>query len=311
MVVLVTGGSGFIGSHVVDVLRESGNKVRVLDIVPPHRTDVEFVRADIDRGEEVLKACEGATAIFHLAAVSNVDEAYQKPVETVRANTIGTVNLLEAARQNHADRFVFASTVWIYGGARGSDVHEDSPFYMPGAGHIYTSTKIASELYIHDYARLYGVPFTILRYGIPYGPRARSGTVIPIFIRKALLGEPLTIFGDGLQYRNFIYVEDLARGNVQALADVAENQIYNLEGPRPISVKEIAETIQRLVGDVKIEYKAPRPGDYRGKTVSSEKARRDLGWTPQVDFEEGMRRYIEWYRKYEAPKLLRPVSLPA
>ena len=299
----MTGGSGFIGSHLVDQLLQNGYDVRILDVVPPHRKDVEFVRIDIERREDVLKACKGATQIFHLAAVANVDDAYQKPVETVRINTLGTVNLLEAARHTRSDRFVFASTVWIYGGARGSDVHEDSPFYMPGAGHIYTSTKIASEFYIHDYARLYGVPFTILRYGIPYGPRARSGTVIPIFVRKALLHEPLTIFGDGLQYRNFIYVEDLARGNVASLADVAENQIYNLEGPRPISVKEVAETIAKLLGDVRIEYKAPRPGDYRGKVVSSKKAHRDLGWVPEVEFEEGMKRYIEWFARAEESKL--------
>jgi len=257
-----------------------------------------------------MEACKGATEIFHLAAVSNVDEAYQKPADTVSINTIGTVNLLEAARRNRVARFVFASTVWVYGGARGSDVHEDSPFYMPGAGHIYTSTKIASEFYIHDYSRLYGVPFTILRYGIPYGPRARTGTVIPIFVRKALLDEPLTIFGDGLQYRNFLYVEDLAEGNVAALADVAENQIFNLEGPRPISVKEVAETIQKLLGGVRIEYKPPRPGDYRGKVVSSDKARRDLLWEPRVDFEEGMRRYIRWYKEQELNSLV-PVGKSA
>jgi UDP-glucose 4-epimerase len=182
---------------------------------------------------------------------------------------------------------------------------------MPGAGHVYTSTKIASELFIHDYSRLYGVPFTILRFGIPYGPRARSGTVIPIFIRKAILGEPLTIFGDGLQYRNFIYVEDLAQGNVRALADVAENQTYNLEGLRPISVREVAETIQKLRGNVEIEYKPPRPGDYRGKVVSSEKARRDLGWTPKVEFEEGMRRYLRWFEETELPKMKKGFTVSA
>ena len=307
--VVVTGGSGFIGSHVVDALLKRSNDVRVLDVVPPHRPDVEFIKTDITDLGQVLEACEGATDILHLAAVSNVDEAYQKPAETVSINTMGTVNLLEAARRYRVHRFLFASTVWVYGGARGSDVHEDSPFYMPGAGHIYTSTKIASEFYIHDYARLYGVPITVLRYGIPYGPRGRSGTVIPIFVRKALMREPLTIFGDGSQYRNFIYVEDLALGNVEALKDIAENQIYNLEGLRPISVREVAETIRKLLGNVQIEYKPPRPGDYRGKVVSSEKAKRDLGWTPQVDFEEGMRRYIEWFKQAEGPKLQKVASV--
>jgi UDP-glucose 4-epimerase len=115
-------------------------------------------------------------------------------------------------------------------------------------------------------------------------------------VRKALSGEPLTIFGDGSQYRNFIYVEDLAEGNVAALKKVAINQTYNLEGIRPITIKEIAETVRSLVGKVTIEHKEARPGDYSGATVSAEKAKKELGWEPKVDFEEGLRRYIEWYK---------------
>lgn len=297
MTVLVTGGSGFIGSHLVDALRRDRHVVRVLDTVEPHRTDVEFVNGSLMDANTVAEAAAGCRQIFHLAAISNVDEAYQDPLKTIDVNVRGTGNVLEAARREDAERVLFASTVWVYGGARGVDVHEDSPIYMPGAGHVYTSSKIAGELLLHDYERLYGVPFTILRYGIPYGPRARSGTVIPIFVRKALRGEPLTIFGDGSQYRNFVYVEDLAAGNVSAMADVAENQTYNLDGEEPISVLEVAETVKKLLGDdVTIEFKPLRPGDYRGKIVSRERARRDLGWRPVVGFEEGMRRYIEWYR---------------
>lgn len=297
MTILVTGGSGFIGSHLVDVLLEDGHAVRVMDIVPPHRKDVEYSKTSLVEGPEVKAAAADVSHIFHLAAVSNVDEAYQSPTKTVEVNVMGAINVLEAARKHDCDRVLFASTVWVYGGARGVDVHEDSPLYMPGAGHVYTSTKIASELLFHDYWEMYGVPFTILRYGIPYGPRARSGTVIPIFVRKALAGESLTLFGDGSQYRNFIYVRDLVEGNVKAMAPVAENQIYNLEGPRPISVLEVAETIRKILGSrVQIEFKPPRSGDYRGKMVSSEKAQRDLGWRPEIDFEEGMRRYIDWYR---------------
>lgn len=297
MKVLVTGGSGFIGSHVVDYLLGGGHQVRVIDLAAPHRSDAEFVKASLTDAPDVTSAAAGCSAVFHLAAVSNVDEAYQAPVKTVDVNVMGTMNVLEAARKSDCNRVLFASTVWVYGGARGVDVNEESPFYMPGAGHVYTSTKIAGELLLHDYAELYGLPFTILRFGIPYGPRARTGTVVPIFVRKALAGEALTIFGDGSQYRNFIYVEDLAKGNVKALAPVAENQTYNLEGPRPITVLEVAETVKKLLGgNVKIEFKPPRPGDYRGKVVSNDKARRDLDWEPEVEFEEGMRRYLEWYK---------------
>lgn len=297
MTMLVSGGSGFIGSHVVDALVQAGYPVRVMDMVQPHRKDVEYSTGSITHSADVKVAAEGVSHIFHLAAVSNVDEAFQEPAKTVEVNVGGTLNVLEAARKADCDRVLFASTVWVYGGARGVDVNEDSPFYMPGAGHVYTSTKIACELLLHDYWELYGVPFTVLRYGIPYGPRARSGTVIPIFLRKALAGEPLTIFGDGSQYRNFVYVEDLAVGNVKAVAPVAENQTYNLEGPRPITVLEVAETIRKLLGGkVQIEYKPARSGDYRGKIVSAEKAWRELGWRPTIEFEEGMRRYLEWFQ---------------
>jgi len=117
-----------------------------------------------------------------------------------------------------------------------------------------------------------------------------------LFVRKALNGELLTIQGDGSQYRNFIYVEDLAEGNVAALAEVAANQTYNLEGIRPVTIKEIADTVRSLVGDVPIEYKEERPGDYAGRSVSSDKAKRELGWEPKIDFGEGVRRYIQWYR---------------
>jgi UDP-glucose 4-epimerase len=111
-----------------------------------------------------------------------------------------------------------------------------------------------------------------------------------------LNGEPLTISGDGSQYRNFIYVEDLALGNVAALQDRAANQTYNLEGMRPVTIKEVAETVKKLVGDVEIKYTEARPGDYKGKVASFAKARKELGWEPRVDLEEGVARYIQWYR---------------
>lgn len=294
----VTGGSGFIGSHVVDKLKDAGHDVIVYDLKPPHRDDVEYSECDILDAEKVMKETEGLDYLFHLAAVSNVNHAHEDPVMAVRLNAEGTTNFLEACRKNDIKRFLFASTVWVYAGAITSEVNEDSPFYMPGAGHIYTSTKIAGEMFCNDYHQLYGTDYTILRYGIPYGPRARAGTIIPIFIERALKGEPLSIFGDGSQYRNFIYVEDLADGNVAALKDDGKNQIYNLEGSRAISVKEVAETVKELLGEgVNIEYKEARPGDYGGKFVSQAKAKRELDWEPKVDFLEGMKRYIEWYKE--------------
>jgi len=162
--------------------------------------------------------------------------------------------------------------------------------------HVYTASKLAAELYCR-YHKLYNQQFTVLRYGIPYGSRARGGTVIAIFVKKALNHEPITILGDGSQYRNFIYVEDLALGNVAVLQDIAKNQTYNLEGIRPVTIKEVAETVMKLVGNVDIEYKGARAGDYEGKIVSAEKALKKLNWQPKVDLEEGIARYIQWSKE--------------
>jgi UDP-glucose 4-epimerase len=296
---VVTGGSGFIGSHVVDALVDAGHQVTVLDHrVRPHRSDVAYEDVDLMDLSSVLAATKGADHVFHLAAVSNVNYAYKYPVYTTALNVVGTANVLEAVRVNGTGRVYLASTVWVYNGAPAVDsVDESTPFYLDGAGHIYTSTKMASEMVCHNYGRLYDVPFTVLRYGIPYGPRMREELLIPIFIRKALAGQPLTVSGKGEQYRKFVYVRDMAEAHVLAMADVAAKQTYNLEGSRKVTVREVAEGIRKVLGNsVKIEFGPARPGDFGGKDVSGAKALRELGWEPRVEFEEGLRRTIEWFR---------------
>jgi UDP-glucose 4-epimerase len=293
----VIGGSGYIGSHVVDKLIEHGHEVTVFDIMKPHRNDVRHLYIDITELSKTAVALTGDyDAIYLLAAMADVNDVYKNPVEAGEVNILGVANVLEAARRNEIDRVILASTVWVYGLSSEREVDENTPLHIEKADHVYTSSKIAAELYCQSYQKLYGQKFTILRYGIPYGPRARGGTVVAIFVRRALNGEPLTIFGDGSQYRNFIYVADLADGNVAALKGSAANQMYNLEGMRPITVKEVAETVKKLIGDVEIEYKEGRPGDFEGKIVSAEKAKIELDWEPKVEFEEGVRRYIEWYK---------------
>jgi UDP-glucose 4-epimerase len=295
---IVTGGSGFIGSHVVDSLVDSGLDVGVVDMfTAPHRLDVDHIKCSIVDLEALEQAFEGADYVFHLAAVANVNDAFDNPLGCVELNVQGTANVLEAARRKNVKRVIFASTVWVYSGSRGDEVHEDSPFFVPDAGHVYTSTKLAGELLCHDYKKLYDLDFTILRYGIPYGPRMRDSLIISIFINRAMKGQTLTIMGDGKQHRNFVYVEDLARAHVMALEDKAANQIYNLEGLRKITVEDVANAVRDKMGDqVDIEYLPARPGDYRGKEVSADKALRELNWTPKVDFEEGMQRTVDWFQ---------------
>ena len=298
--VVVTGGSGFIGSHVVDALADAGHQVTVVDHrVRPHRADVSFEDVDLMDLSSVLVATKGAEHIFHLAAVSNGNYAYKYPVYSTALNVIGTAHILDAARINGAQRVHLASTVWVYNGApNGKPADETVPFYLEGAGHIYTSTKMAAEMICHNYSQLYKVPFTILRYGIPYGPRMREELLIPIFIKKALNGEPLTISGKGEQYRNFVYVRDMADAHVLAMKESAANQTYNLEGTRKVTVLEVAEGIKKVLGDsVKLDFVPARPGDFGGKEVSANKARLELDWYPTVSFDEGLRQTVDWFRQ--------------
>ncbi len=297
MKALVTGGAGFIGSHVVDKLRDKGIEVRVYDmIMPTFRSDVEFYQGSILDYDALRMALAGIDVVFHLVAVADVKDVFEGPLYADSINVRGTANVLEAARKNGAiKRVIYASTIWVYSDCEDGSVDEATP--LPPPAHLYTATKLASEYYCLAYSRLYGLEITILRYGVPYGPRARLGAVIPMFVGKALRGEPLTIAGDGSQFRKFIYVEDLAEGNVLALKSAAKNKIYNLDGKEKVTIKQIAETVQRLLGDVKIESVPARPGDFPGKEISSELARKELGWEPKVSLEEGVRRYIQWYKK--------------
>ena len=307
MKVAVTGGCGFIGSHVVDKLRDEHIDVRVLDNQgAPHRDDVEHIRVDIMNQTALIEATRGVDVVYHLAAVADVNHVAADPVGSVALNILGTANVLEAARQNELKRVVLASTVWVYGAARDERVDESTLFDASLTGHVYTTTKLASEMLCHDYQTLYKVPFTILRYGIPYGPRMRPALVIPMFMRKAINGESLTVAGDGSQNRKFVYVEDLADAHVLALAPEAENQTFNIDGSEEVTILRIAETVTKLLGGKGVEFVPARAGDYGGKQVSSMKAAREIGWTPKIDFETGMERTVAWFLQTQNQPVLDP-----
>ena len=297
MRVAITGGTGFIGSHVADRMIADGHTVRVLDAVRPEREDVEFAAVDICDLDGLVRELTGIDAVFHLAAMSNVDVCYEQPVQTLTTNVTGTANVWEAARRNELQRAVLASTVWVYNAAPGpGPLDETTPLDPSASGHLYTASKIAAELVVQEYHRLYGLPYTIFRYGIPYGPRMRPELVIPRFVSMALAGETITIHGDGSQYRAYIAVEDLARAHAIALAPAGENQVFNLEGLEEVSVRQLAEAVLEVVGgDARVEFLEGRPGDFAGKVVSAAKARDVLGWSPAITFSEGLRRYVDWH----------------
>jgi UDP-glucose 4-epimerase len=297
LVVLVTGGSGFIGSHVVDRLCAAGHTPRIYDqrTSPYHTADtIETVVGDLGDLRALERAMAGCDAVIHLAAAADVNEVAANPVGSERCNVRGTLNVLEAARRAKPERVVYASTIWVYSDTPAS-CHREGLALKPPA-HLYTATKLAGEHYCHAYRELYGIDYTILRFGIPYGPRARPAAVVPSFVSRALAGEPLTIAGDGLQSRRFVYVEDLADGVVRALAPVALNRTYNLVSTQDVTIKEIAETVRTVVGDVSIEHVPGRNGDFAGAPVSGDRAAADLGWQATTPFDEGVRRYVEWHR---------------
>lgn len=296
MRVAVTGGCGFIGSHVVDQLLAAGHQVRVLDIGGGWRNPAaEYLTGDLFDPEALRHGLDGCAAVFHLAGAANVNEVAADPVAAVRLNVEGTARVLDAARAAGCGRVLLASTVWVYGAASGpGELAEQAPVDLRRAGHVYVATKLSAELLVHSYRKMYGQHFTILRYGIPYGPRMREELVVARFVRAALDGQPITIAGTGDQQRNYVYVTDLADAHVRALDPAATDQTLALEGGAPVSVREIADTVCELVRAVPVEYVPARAADYQGVSVSSVLAKELLDWVPVTPFAEGVHRYLEW-----------------
>jgi UDP-glucose 4-epimerase len=307
--VLVTGGAGFIGSHVVDKLIAAGHEPRILDVRPsPYHADVDTVVGDMCDLDDVMRAMAGCDAVAHLAAAADVGEVQKDPVAAEQLNARGTVNILEAAREHKVGRVVYASTIWVYSDVEAEHVDEETALMPPA--HLYTATKLAGELYCRSYRELYDVESTILRFGIPYGPRARPAAVIPIFVNKALAGEPLTLAGGGLQTRRFVYVEDLAEGVVAGLAPQAANRTYNLVSDEDVTIREIAEHVRDAIGDVELVMAEGRAGDFKGAEVSGARAADELDWRPQTSFADGLRRYVAWHRADAAAPQPAPVPVP-
>lgn len=282
MKVLVTGGSGFIGSHLVDKLVERGHQVRVLDQKVPHRADVDFLEGDILSLSDMERAVRGSDVFYHLAGFSNIDLVKDDPLQTMKLSVMGTAHALEAARRERIGRFIFASSIYVY----------------EQRGHLYTTGKIAGERMCADYSTLYGLPYTILRLATAFGPRSRDADVISIFVRRAMEGKPLVVRGNGMQRRNFLYVEDMADGLCAALDREAANKTYPLAGRKPVSIVELAETVSHLFENrVEVMFEAGREDDHVGEGYSPEASMDGLKWEPRTSLEDGIRKYVEWYRE--------------
>jgi UDP-glucose 4-epimerase len=297
MRVLVTGGGGFIGSHVVDKLIAKGVTPRIFDLsASPYHSPLEvetFTGSITDPGnlDLAMRECD---AVIHLAAVADVSHVLADPVLAEEVNTRGTLQVLEAACRAKVGRVVYGSTTWVYSDCPEQEVSEETA--IPAPRHLYTSTKLAGETYCASYSELYDLDFTILRFGIPYGPRARAAGVVAKFTDLSFEGKALTIAGDGSTTRSFIYVEDLAGGIVAALAPQASGRTYNLSGDEITTILEIAERVQENVDTCEITHTPPRPGDFPGKSISNQRALDELGWKADTPFKDGVRQYVEWVK---------------
>ena len=302
MRVLVTGGGGFIGSHVVDRLLERGITPRIFDLsASPYHSplEVETFTGSITDSANLDLAMRDCDAVIHLAAVADVGHVLADPVLAEEVNTRGTLNVLEAACRAKVGRVVYGSTTWAYSDCVEQEVDEETP--IPAPRHLYTATKLAGETYCAGYAELYELESTILRFGIPYGPRARAAGVVAKFTDLAFEGKALTIAGDGSTTRSFIYVEDLADGIVAALKPEAAGRTYNLSGDEVVTILGIAERVQENTDNCEIVHTPPRPGDFPGKVISNERALEELGWKAETSFKEGVRKYVEWVRSSTRP----------
>ena len=247
MKIIVFGGSGFLGSHVADALSNAGHEVTIFDIRKSSflREDQRMIVGDILDEGAVEKAMSGNEAVYHLAGIADIDECARKPVDTARYNVLGTVIVLEACRRARIKRFVFAGSVYVYS----------------EAGSFYRSSKQACELFIENYHRIYGLPYTILRYGSLYGERADERNSIYRIIKEALSTGKITYKGTGDELREYIHVQDAAQSSVEILQPEFENQHLILTGTQSIRYRVLLEMVQEMLGGkVKIEY-LPKTSD--------------------------------------------------
>ena len=310
MKILITGGTGFQGSHLTEALHAAGHSVTVLNTPTPQALEnagylagkAEIVWGSITDPEVVDKALRGRDVVFHLGARVNVDESIQDPWGTLEVNIRGTYNVLEAARKAGA-RMIHTSTCEVYGVPARVPIAEDAELRPHSP---YAASKAAADRLCYAYFQTYKTPVIILRFFNIYGERQKSGkfgAVIPIFVSQAASGGSVTVFGAGEQTRDYVHVSDVIRGYLAAL-DHPElsGEVINFGTGVGTRVKDIAEFIAGRFG-VPATYIDPRPGEATEMIADSSKARRLLGWEPTVKFFDGLDRYIAWVRESAAKTL--------
>ncbi len=304
---LVTGGAGFIGAHLVTRLVHEGRRVRVvddlstgmLDRLAPVRGSIELVRADL-AAADLTPIVAGAERVFHLAAIPSVPRSVRDPLTTHHASATATLRLLLACRDAGVGRVVLSSSSSVYGDSEVSPKHEGLATKPLSP---YAVAKLAAEGYARVFASLHGLGTVTLRYFNVFGPwqdpASAYAAVIPLFITRALRGEPLPVFGDGTQTRDFTYVDNVVEANLKAAAaEVPGGRVYNIAGGAPHSLADVVAALSAFAGrELTVDYRPPRPGDILHSHADVSAAARELSWRPSVPFAEGLRRTFEWYRQ--------------
>lgn len=304
---LVTGGAGFIGSHLVDALLREGHAVRVFDDLSTGdlanlagvRDRVEFVKGDVVDLELVRRAARGVELVFHQAALASVPRSVADPVGTHTACATGTLNVLVAARETGARRLVYAASSSAYGNSDKDSKHEDD---LPRPLSPYAVAKLTGEHYCRAFGEVYGFETVCLRYFNVFGPRQQPGgpysAVVPLFMDVMLAGRCPVVYGDGTQSRDFTFVDNVIQANLlAATAPGVAGKVFNAACGGSVTLLDLISSINRLLGtSIAPEFAPPRAGDVKHSRADISRARAELGYEPRVGIEEGLRRCLEFYR---------------
>jgi UDP-glucuronate 4-epimerase len=307
---LVTGAAGFIGSHLSERLVARGDEVVGLDNFDPFYAPADkernlrglaasprfrLIRGDIRDRPLVDGLMPGVDAVVHLAARAGVRPSIRDPELYQSVNLEGTVKLLESCRAHGVRRFVFASSSSVYGANRKVPFHEDDSVDHPVSP--YAATKKAGELLCYSYAHLFGMSISCLRFFTVYGPRQRPEMAIHLFARALWEGKPLVVYGDGTSARDYTYIDDILQGVLAALDRCEGYRIYNLGESRRVPLRELIGLLEKHLGRKAILREEPdQPGDVPVTYADISRARAELGYDPKVDIDEGLRRFVGWFR---------------
>lgn len=305
---LVTGGAGFIGSHLVEALVAAGCNVAVIDNLSTGRLSnlaavrdrITFYQGDFRDPGLLKQAVTGCEVLFHLAAIVSVPWTVENPIDSAAVNEMGTLQVLETARRHHVRRFIGASSCAVYGDGSRNPKQENMP---PKPLSPYAIQKLVGEQYARLYSELYGMETLFLRYFNVYGPRQDPSSpysgVISIFIDRAIAGEPTIIYGDGKQYRDFVFVKDVVQANLlAAVAKPGGSHVFNIGTGEFTRIRDLGQTIRALAGTTaEPVFKPQRPGEILESVADIDRARCDLGFTPAHPLKKGLQITLEWYRQ--------------